>query len=390
MSTPPILLPTGDGSLQRHHVGPAGDFSIPDQPPTSRIAYAAAHVVADARADADPLGPARVDWDTTLAFRHHLWRHGLGVAEAMDTAQRGMGLDWPAVRELVTRSGREAAAVGGLIASGVNTDQLDGRAGVGLADITGAYEEQLEVVEGAGGRAVLMASRHLAASATSADDYLTVYGNLLDQVREPAIIHWLGDMFDPALAGYWGTGDLDAATDTVLQLCADNAAHVDGLKMSLLDADREIAVRSRLPDDVRLYTGDDFNFPDLIAGDDTGHSDALLGIFDPIAPAAAAALAALDAGQPNVFHQLLEPTVALSREVFAAPTSHYKTGVVFLAWLNDHQDHFRMVGGLESARSVVHLARVFRCADAAGLLADPDLARHRFCRLLEVAGIGQV
>ncbi|MFJ9695638.1 dihydrodipicolinate synthase family protein [Kitasatospora sp. NPDC101183] len=345
-------------------------------PPGLRIAFAAAHVVADPRTEQAPGRPATVDWDATLAFRHHLWSLGLGVADAMDTAQRGAGLDWAATRELITRSGAEARAVGGRLACGVGTDQLTAPART-LTEITRAYEEQLAVVEGADAQPVLMASRALAALARGPEDYLAVYGPLLRQSRTPVVLHWLGPMFDPELTGYWGSTDLDRATDTVLALIREHASAVDGIKLSLLDADREIALRRALPEGVKLYTGDDFHYPELIRGDELGHSHALLGVFDPIAATAAAALEALAAGDADRYDALLAPTVPLARHLFAAPTRHYKTGVVFLAHLAGHQDHFTMVGGAEGERSAAHLAELHRLALAAGILPDPELAAHR-------------
>jgi Protein of unknown function (DUF993) len=376
-----ITLP-GTG---RHHLGAPPTLDVPGTPPAARVAFAAAHVVADPLGENAPGSPAVVDWDATLAFRRHLWSLGLGVADAMDTAQRGMGLDWAATRELVVRSGAEARAVGGRLACGVGTDQLTSRA-PGLAGIVAAYEEQLAVVEAAGAQPVLMASRALAATAGGPEDYHRVYGRLIAQASQPVVLHWLGDVFDPALAGYWGDADLDRATDTVLALIKDHAAAVDGIKVSLLDADREVALRRALPPGVRLYTGDDFNYPRLIEGDDLGHSDALLGVFDPIARTAAAALHALDAGDTDRYRALLEPTVPLARHLFGAPTYHYKTGVVFLAYLTGHQSHFTMVAGAQNGRSVPHLVELFRLADRAGVLPDPELAVDRMRRFLAVAG----
>ncbi|MFF2743911.1 dihydrodipicolinate synthase family protein [Kitasatospora sp. NPDC058048] len=370
----------------RHRLSTPEPLEIPAHPPKERTAFAAAHVVADPLGGNAPGAPAAVDWDATLAFRHHLWSLGLGVADAMDTAQRGMGLDWAATRELILRSGAEARAVGGRLACGVGTDQLTGPA-AGLADITAAYEEQLAVVEEAGAQPVLMASRALAARARGPEDYLRVYGRLIAQAGRPVILHWLGEMFDPALAGYWGSADLDTATGTVLALIREHRAGIDGIKVSLLDAEREIALRRALPEGVRLYTGDDFDYPRLVRGDELGHSHALLGVFDPIATRAAAALHALDAGDLDRYDALLAPTLPLARHLFAAPTYHYKTGIVFLAWLAGHQSHFTMVGGAQSGRSVVHLVELFRLADAAGVLPDPELAAHRMRRFLAVAGV---
>ncbi|WSA35826.1 dihydrodipicolinate synthase family protein [Micromonospora peucetia] len=367
--------------------GGAG-FPRPAGPPASRIAYAAAHVVADPSAENTPGTPAVLDWDRTLAFRHHLWSYGFGVAEAMDTAQRGMGLDYPATRELIRRSAAEARAVGGRIVAGVGTDQLPPGPAT-LAEVTRAYREQFDDVRAAGARPVLMCSRHLAAAARSREDYLRVYDELLTAADEPVVLHWLGPMFDPALAGYWGSADLDEAADAVVELIKAYDTRVDGIKVSLLDADREVALRRRLPAGVRLYTGDDFHYPELIRGDVSGHSDALLGVFAAIAPAAAAALAALDRGELAAYDEIFAPTVPLARHIFAAPTWHYKTGIVFLAWLAGHQDHFTMVGGAQSGRSPAHLATLLTLADAAGLLPDADLAAARARAMFTVAGVDQ-
>ncbi|MEV1287157.1 dihydrodipicolinate synthase family protein [Micromonospora sp. NPDC049679] len=368
--------------------GAGREFAVAGAGFTSRTAYAAAHVVADPTADNVPGAPAELDWEATLAFRRHLWKHGFGVAEAMDTAQRGMGLDYATTRELVRRSACEARDVGGKIVAGVVTDQLP-QGPASLDDVRKAYAEQLDDVQEAGAQPVLMCSRHLAAAAGSADDYLAVYGELLRQADSPVVLHWLGSMFDPALAGYWGTSDLDAATETVLTLIGEHAPKIDGIKVSLLDEEFEVALRRRLPAGVRLYTGDDFNYPALIRGDDRGHSEALLGIFAAIAPAAAAALRALDAGDLATYDRIFAPTVPLSRHIFGTPTYYYKTGIVFLAWLAGHQDHFTMVGGLHSGRSPWHLIELFRLADAAGLLPDAELAAHRARAWLTTVGVTQ-
>lgn len=385
--TTTLHLPANGGGLEpytpRRSFGP---YTPPSAPFTSRVAYAAAHVVADARVDQAPGSPAAVDWDRTLAFRHELWRWGFGVAEAMDTAQRGMGLDWPTAAELIRRSAAEARSVGGRIVAGVSTDQLTAP-GPSLDDITAAYLEQLAVAEEAGATAVVMASRALAAAARTPEDYVTVYDRILTQVSRPVVLHWLGDMFDPQLRGYWGSVDLDTATETVLAIIDAHTSRVDGIKMSLLDADRERALRVRLPQGVRLYTGDDFNYSELILGDaDSGHSDALLGVFAAIAPAASQALQALDKGDESAYRALMEPTVPLGRHLFETPTFHYKTGVVFLAWLSGHQDRFTMVGGAQTNRSLVHLAQLYRLADETGLLRDPDTARERMHSFLELHG----
>ncbi|MCO6415357.1 dihydrodipicolinate synthase family protein [Siccirubricoccus sp. KC 17139] len=357
-------------------------------PPFPRIALAAAHVVADPLAAQDPWLDAKVDWDATIAYRRHLWSLGLGVVEAMDTAQRGMGLDWVAAQELIRRSLDAAKDVpGAVIASGAGTDHLAPGPDVTIDDVIRAYEEQCEAVERLGGRIILMASRALAKAARGPADYERVYGRILAGVKQPVIIHWLGEMFDPALDGYWGSGDHYQAMETALAVIAAHAAKVDGVKISLLDKEKEIAMRRRLPRGVRMYTGDDFNYAELIAGDGQGHSDALLGIFDPIAPAVGGALAALSRNDLATFHEILVPTVPLSRHIFQAPTRFYKTGVVFMAWLNGHQAHFTMVGGQQSARSLQHLAELFRLADAAGLLRDPDLAAARMRALLAVHGV---
>ena len=358
-------------------------------PPYPRVAYAAAHVVADALAEQDPWLDAKVDWDRTIAFRQHLWSLGLGVAEAMDTAQRGMGLDWPAAQQLIRLSLDAARGhPGAMIACGAGTDHLLPGPDVTVDDVIRAYEEQCEAVEAMGGRIILMASRALARAARGPADYERVYARILGAVRQPVIIHWLGEMFDPALDGYWGQPDHMAAMETALAVIHAHAAKVDGVKISLLDDGKEIAMRRRLPAAVRMYTGDDFNYPALIAGDGDGYSDALLGIFDPIAPAVGGALAALAKGDLATFHAILAPTVPLSRHIFQAPTRFYKTGVVFMAWLNGHQDHFVMVGGQQSTRSIQHFSELFRLADAAGLLVDPERAAARMRALLVLHGAG--
>jgi hypothetical protein len=383
-----IHLPDGEGGLRAYEPRTEPLAVTPGTPFTSRTVYSAAHVVADPYADVSPDSPAAVDWDATLAFRRHLWSHGLGVAEAMDTAQRGMGLDWAGAAELIRRSAAEARATGGLIACGVGTDQLTAPgAEASLPDIRKAYEEQLAVVEESGAQAILMASRALAATARGPEDYLETYGHLLRQSAEPVILHWLGPMFDPALEGYWGSADLDAATDTFLEVIAAHPDKVDGIKVSLLDAGREIDIRRRLPQGVRCYTGDDFNYPELIAGDEKGFSHALLGIFDPLGPLAAEAVRTLDTGDVTGFRALLDPTVDLSRHLFRTPTRFYKTGVVFLAWLAGHQSHFTMVGGLQSARSLPHLAKAYELADGLGLFPNPELAESRMKSLLSVYGV---
>ena len=385
-----LTLPVAGGALESFETSAPRDFHAAANGALPRIAFSAAHVVSDPLADIDPWLQTAVDWDATIRYREYLWSLGLGVAEAMDTAQRGMGLDWPASLELIERSVAAAKAHDGeaLIACGVGTDHIAPDPSLTLDDVIAAYEEQAEAVEAAGGRIILMASRALAAIAKSPEDYVTVYSRILGQIGEPAILHWLGEMFDPALEGYWGNGDHWAAMETCLKVIEANAAKVDGIKISLLDDDKEIKMRRRLPDGVKMYTGDDFNYPDLIAGDEEGYSHALLGIFDAIAPAASAALQAMAKQDMAAYHDILAPTVPLSRHIFKAPTRFYKTGVVFMAWLNGHQEHFTMVGGQQSARSLMHLADIFRLADKAGLLADPDLAARRMTGLMAVHGVG--
>jgi Protein of unknown function (DUF993) len=383
-STAALLLPRAGGSLEQFVPGEPAEFERPRTPLRSRTFIAAAHVVADPLAGGESAGGA-IDWDETLAYRRHLWSWGLGVAEAMDTAQRGMGLGWPEARELIARSAAAARESGGRLTAGAGTDQLGAGDRVSLDRIRDAYLEQCAFVEEQGSQPVVMASRALAATAEGPDDYRRVYGAVLERAGRPVILHWLGEMFDPALAGYWGATDPYEALEVVTALIGEHAERVDGIKLSLLDDALERRLREALPGGVRLYTGDDFNYPALIAAG----SDALLGIFDAIAPAASAALQALDAGDEARFAELLRPTEPLARKLFATPTYHYKTGLVFLAWLNGHQRHFRMIGGQEGARTLVHLAELFRLADAAGLLADPALACERMRRLLAVAGVEQ-
>ncbi|MGP3689885.1 dihydrodipicolinate synthase family protein [Streptomyces sp. IBSNAI002] len=380
-----IRLPSADGGyrLLTPNTDPFAPLAC--GPAHSRRFYSAAHVVAGPRTPPGSAGPG-VDWDATLAFRHRLWSQGLGVAEAMDTAQRGMGLDWPAAAELIRRTAAEARAVGGRIVCGAGTDQLSPDGAHALTAVTAAYEEQLAHVEACEAGAVLMASRALAATARDPEDYLEVYGRLLRQSARPVVLHWLGPMFDPALAGYWGHDDLDAATEVFLKIIADCPEKVDGIKVSLLDAEREVDIRRRLPAGVRCYTGDDYHYPELIAGDGELASDALLGIFDPIAPIAARAALALDRGDDAGFRELLDPTVPLSRHLFAPPTRFYKTGVVLLAWLAGYQEEFRMLGGLETARPLVHLATAYELADGLGLFPDPERAEDRMRGLLAMHG----
>ena len=380
-----IDLPKADGSVAPYQVREPRHFEKPRKPFT-RKALAAAHVVADPLSTKEPWLEAAIDWDATLAYRRHLWSWGFGIAEAMDTAQRGMGLDWLSSLSLIEKSVKESKGVPGAeIWSGAGTDHLSRSSN--LSGVIAAYEEQCAAIEKLGGRIILMASRALAACAKSPADYAKVYDRILSQVKDPVIIHWLGEMFDPALEGYWGDKDHRRAMDTCLAILEKNKSKVDGIKISLLDKDKEIDMRRRLPGAVRMYTGDDFNFAELIEGDADGYSDALLGIFDAIAPAASQALSFLARNEKANYHEVLAPTVPLSRHIFCAPTRFYKTGVVFMAWLNGHQDHFVMAGGQQSARNILHLAELFRLADAAGLLADPPLACARMKQLLAINGI---
>lgn len=378
---PSIQLP--DGALR---LGPPAAWSRPTAPLTSRSVYAAVHVIPTVLADTTPGAPAELDWDATVAYRREIWSYGLGVAEAMDTAQRGMGLDWATARQLITRTAAAARDAGGPLVCGVGTDQLDPSDAPGLDRVADAYREQLAVVREAGAGVVLMASRQLARIASDARDYLRVYRRVLDEVDQPVILHWLGEMFDPALAGYWGARDTRTATSTVLALLESHVDKVAGIKVSLLDAGHEVALRRMLPAGVRLYTGDDLDYPDLIVGDGTHHSDALLGIFATIYPAASAAVQALDAGEDDRAWQILDSTRELGRTIFAAPTRYYKTGIALVSWLNGHQRGFTMLDGLHGARPLAYLVEVFRHADRAGLLRDPELAARRMRDLLAVHG----
>lgn len=383
-----LNLPTADGSVEPYRLVGTPIARPATVPVFNRIAYAAAHVVSAPERDTDPWNHPAIDWDTTLAFRHHLWRLGFRIAEAMDTSQRGMGLDWAGAQELIARSLAEARTVEGAdLACGAGTDHLDPRDARTLDDVIAAYETQLEHIEKHGGRAILMASRALARIARSADDYATVYGRILSQTKDKVVLHWLGDMFDPQLRGYWGSTAFEPALDCTLRIIRENEAKVEGIKISLLEHEKEIALRERLPDGVLCFTGDDFNYAGLIEGDGARHSHALLGIFDAVAPAASKALAALAAGDRATFRAVIDPTVPLSRTIFEAPTQYYKAGVVFLAWLNGHQSHFILPGGMQSARGITHYAEIFRLADQANILDHPDLATTRMRQLAAVYGI---
>ena len=384
-----INLPNQNGELYTYTLKEPVSFDIPEKPFSNRIVYSAAHVVADPLADTDPINHSKIDWEKTLEYRHYLWSLGLGVAEAMDTAQRGMGLNWEHAKDLISRSVREAKSVNGLIACGAGTDHLEPNPSLTLEDVEQAYEEQCEFVEKQGGRIILMASRALAACAKTSEDYERVYQNVLSKVSQPVILHWLGDMFDPALKGYWGHENLDKAMGVCLRVIRENEDKIDGIKISLLDDKKEIQMRRLLPESVKMYTGDDFNYPELIKGDEQGYSHALLGIFDAIAPAAASAMHELDAGNLKKYDSILEHTVPLSRHIFQKPTYAYKTGVVFMAYLNGHQSHFRMIGGAEGQRSIIHLSEIFVMADKAGLLRKPEMAAERMKLILAQAGVLQ-
>jgi len=383
-----LPLPHADGSVEPYRLT-GTPIARPLAPPRfSRIAYAAAHVVSDPLRDVTPWGQPAIDWDTTLAFRHHLWSLGFRIAEAMDTAQRGMGVDWAGAQELIRRSLTEARTVAGAdLACGAGTDHLAPADAKSLDDIIKAYEAQIGHVEKCGGRSIMMASRALAKIATSPDDYRHVYGHILRQTKDKVVLHWLGDMFDPQLKGYWGSNDFEPALDTVLSIIEDNKAKVEGIKISLLDNACEVALRNRLPEGVLCFTGDDFNYAELIEGDGQRYSHALLGIFDAVAPSASMALASLAKGDIETFRSVIEPTVPLSRKIFEAPTQYYKAGVVFLAWLNGHQKHFTMPAGMQSARGILHYADVFRLADQANVLDRPELAAERMKALLVTQGI---
>ncbi|WP_422718054.1 dihydrodipicolinate synthase family protein [Falsochrobactrum tianjinense] len=388
MSDSMLVLPQADGSAKPYRLSGTPTGRPQQIPQFSRIAYAAAHVVSDPRRDAAPWNSTAIDWDATMAFRHHLWELGFKVAEAMDTSQRGMGLDWTGAQELIRRSLAESRTVAGAdLACGAGTDHLDPADAKSLDDVIKAYETQAEFVENHGGRFILMASRALARIAKSPDDYAKVYGHILSQAREKVVLHWLGDMFDPQLHGYWGAQNFEQALDTVISIIEANRDKVEGIKISLLEERYEIALRDRLPEGVLCFTGDDFNYAPLIEGDGNKHSHALLGIFDAVAPQASNALAALAKGDKERFRAIIAPTVPLSRKIFEAPTQYYKAGVVFLAWLNGHQSHFTMPGGMQSARGMVHYADIFRLADKANVLDKPDLAITRMKRLMAVYGI---
>jgi hypothetical protein len=354
----------------------------------NRVAFAAAHIVVDPLKTTEPSASPVFDWEKTLAFRHHLIDLGCGIAVAMDTAQRGMGLDWPGAYELIRQSLNSVKdRKDAVIFSGCGTEQLDPGDARSLDDVIAAYLSQLHAIQKLGGRIILMASRALARVARKPQDYETVYARVLAEADHPVVLHWLGDMFDPQLKGYWGADDFTATLETALSVIAASQSKVDGIKISLLDDQKEIVMRRRLPSSVKMYTGDDFNYPALIEGDAQGHSHALLGIFDPIAPAASLALEKLAQGDRDSYARLLAPTVPLSRLIFRAPTQYYKTGVVFLAWLNGFQDHFIMAGGAQSMRPLSYFADILRLADQAGLFRDPELACHRMRQLLALHGL---
>ncbi len=380
-----ILLPNSDGHLSNYEVTgtPIAKASLAHD--SARGVYSAAHVVCDPFAEAGSSGTGAIDWNKTMGFRAHLVDLGLGIAEAMDTAQRGMGLNWFGALELIRQT--KATFPNALVANGCGTDHLDPAEATSLDDVRRAYLEQVEAIQDVGGRIILMASRALAKVAKTPDDYIKIYNDVLAACDQPVILHWLGEMFDPALAGYWGADSFEGTLPTVISVIRDNETKIDGIKISLLDAQKEIVMRRQLPGSVRMYTGDDFNYPELIAGDEQGFSHALLGIFDPIAAHAATAISKLNSGDKDGFHAVLDPTVPLARHIFQAPTQHYKTGVVFLAWLNGHQDHFTMLAGAQALRSLPHFVECFKLADACGALSRPELAVERMELLLKLYGV---
>lgn len=383
------MLPRSDGSVSPYTIKGNAPFQVPSGPLQSRKVYAAAHVVCNPVSDHSVNNLPLIDWEHTLQYRRYLWSLGLSVAEAMDTAQRGMGLDWETSKELIRQSIAEAKTVGGEIACGAGTDQLTSYDNITLHDVEETYIEQCDFIESHGGRVILMASRALAALAKGPDDYFQVYEKVLSHVKKPVILHWLGEVFDPHLPAYWGYKDQESAMKSCLDIISSLSEKIDGIKISLLEPEIEIKMRNLLPQGVRMYTGDDFHYHTLIRGDQDGYSDALLGIFNAIAPAAAAAIHALDQNDVQTYNQIMEPTVALSRHIFKKPTYYYKTGIVFMAYLNGHQPHFRMVAGQESARSILHLSELFKLADQAHLISDPELALHRMKLVLELSGISQ-
>lgn len=380
-----ISLPDTNGHLTDYTLRGTPIAPTPLGANPARVVFSAAHVVADPFTASDPSDKAAVDWDATMAFRRHLAGLGIGIAEAMDTAQRGMGLDWSGALELITRTKQEVPDA--LVFNGCGTDQLAPAEARGLDDVRRAYLDQVEAIQKVGGRIILMASRALARVANGPDDYIAIYRDVLSACDQPVILHWLGDMFDAALAGYWGADTFEQGLETALTIISENADKVDGIKISLLDKNKEIQMRRRLPASVKMYTGDDFNYPELIAGDDQGYSHALLGIFDPLAVAVGKAIGQLGNNNAAGFRDTLDPTVPLARLIFRAPTQYYKTGVVFLAWLNGHQDHFVMLNGAHAMRPLPYFIECFKLADQCGLLADPDLAAARMRRMLAVYGV---
>jgi len=385
-----MLLPTPNGKLEDYQLVGNPLQIIKPAKPFTRTAFAAAHVITDTIAERDPWqGRPAVDWDATIGFRRFLWDQGLGLAEAMDTAQRGMGVDWLTAKELIERTMRDAKShpMKPRVACGAGTDQLPMDITHSEDDIINAYLEQMEAIEAAGGQVIIMASRSVAKLGGDAQSYLRIYEKLLGAANQPVILHWLGDMFDPLLKGYWGSSELDEATETVSSILNQFENKIDGIKISLLEQKREEDFRKRVPKGVKIYTGDDFNYADLIAGDADHYSHALLGIFAAIAPAASQALVALSDNDLETYHKLLSPTVPLSREIFRAPTQFYKAGIAFLAWLNGAQSHFVMPGGFHSSRDITHYAQLFRLADQARLLLDPDRAQSRMKNLLSLYGV---
>ena len=381
-----VNLPVQDGTVQPASLAAPADLDVRSTPPTSREVYAAGHVVAHRLHACADSAAGQIDWDATLQLRRDLWALGLGVAESMDTAQRGMGLRWADARELAIRTLADSADTGGKVVVGVSTDQIESHH-PSLEEIADAYLEQIATVEAHGGHTVMMASRHLARAATGPDDYLAVYHRVLEAATAPVILHWLGAAFDPALAGYWGFDEPKAAMPTVADLIAAHPDTVRGIKVSLLDPALEIQLRQQICAPARVYTGDDYNYVDMIAGEGSQHSDALLGAFAAVPRFASAAFAKLDDGDTAAFRNILATTIPLSRLIFAAPTQYYKVGVAWLTYLDGRQDHFRMIAGFETGRSLLHLADLVRTAGAIGLFGDPDFTAHRAGAYFDAQGI---
>jgi hypothetical protein len=400
-----VQLPNLRGTPRPYRLRPA--FTAAPVPGTrpcfSRLAYAAAHVVAkpaNGAAAADPRSPDSVDWDATLRFRRHLWHLGFGIAEAMDTAQREI-LGWENAARLLDMTLADARAEPGRgVIGGAGTDTLATSTPT-LRQVIDAYVAQAEFIHERGGRVILFPTHFLPRHFPAPGHYLEVYRAVTQEVSKPVFLHWLGDMFAPALRGYF-------PGDSFRRITQDNPK-VLGVKLSLLDQRLEEAIRRRIaPQGQVVLTGDDFNFPALIrggkgAGDGRGfqsrafhfegrgfpvgdYSHGLLGIFDGIARVASRALICLAQGDAREYDRLMAPTVPLSRHIFKAPTQHYKAGLVFLAYLNGHQSHFHLLADAEQRRDMAHYVELFKLANAAGVLDDPESAYERFQPVLRNAG----